>query len=279
MARILSRNEALHLSSQAICEHPQPVLLGEARTWRVTVAEQAWRLWIDRPAHIDLGAETPVIWTLDGAETFPLVAATVRRLSRRPETTGVPPCLVIGIDREPADKNSRWLDATAGPSSDPERADTPHGGAEALLDLIAGPLTDAVATADSPHVLIGHSLMGLTALYAAATRPAAFHAFGAISPSIWWNPDAVLAGLDAMPDVGQRVFLAVGQREEPVVARTADETRRLSRRMVANARVAAARLSARLGPHRARLDVAPDEDHASVLPAVLPRLLRFALRT
>lgn len=259
-----------------------PVVMGLARTRRLVHGGEAWRLWVDSPPAPASGA-LPVIWVLDGAELFALVSETARRLSSRPAATGVGPAVVIGLDRELGDKDRRYADGSPWPSDDPDFSGRAHGGADDLLDLLTGPALDMaarVAPVDrSRQVLIGHSFMAYFTLYALTARPEAFRVFGAVSPSIWWNAPRLTAALEGVRDVGQRAFIAVGEREEPQIARmaarTADDERRLRRRMVTAARAAAATLRARLGD-RAAFHMAPDEDHASALSAVLPRLLRFA---
>lgn len=220
-----------------------------------------------------------MIWILDGADLFPLVAATVRRLSARPSATGVGPAVVIGVDRDPAARDRRYVDGSAWPSDDPAFAAEAHGGADVLLDFLTGPAVQAaaeIAPLDrSRQVLVGHSFMACFVLYALTARPEAFRMFAAISPSIWWNETSLSAALETLEDHGQHAFVAVGEREEPTTVKTADDARRHDRRMVSRAREAAATVGKRLNG-RSQFHLAADEDHASVVPAALPRLLRAA---
>lgn len=278
-ARIMSiRSVPLSPATPSESEDWAPVVMDRARTRRVIHGGEAWRLWVDSPSTPSSGG-LPVIWVLDGAELFPLVSATVRRLSNRPSATGVGPAVVIGLDRDPVDRDRRYADGSPWPSDDPDFSGRAHGGAEALLDILTGPALEAAAAIApldrSRQMLLGHSFMAYLVLYALSARPEAFRMFGAVSPSIWWNESRLWAALQAASDRGQRAFIAVGECEEPATARTPDDQRRQARRVVARARQAAAILEDRLGG-RCVFHAAAGEDHGSILPAVLPRLLRFA---
>ncbi len=255
-----------------------PVVLHRTRTRRLVHGGEAWRLWVDSPPAPSSGG-LPMIWVLDGADLFALVSETVRRLSSRPLATGVGPAVVIGLDRDPADKDRRYADGSPWPSDDADFSDRAHGGAEALLDVLTGPALDEagrVAPVDrSRQILIGHSFMAYFTLYALTARPEAFRTVCAVSPSIWWNAPRLTAALESVRDVGQRAFIAVGEREEPATAQRPGDQRRQNRRVVTRARQAAAILEGRLDG-RCVFHAAPGEDHGSILPAVLPRLLRFA---
>ena len=71
------------------------------------------------------------------------------------------------------------------------------GGREAFLDFLTGPLRKEISqrykTDPERQSLFGHSLGGLFGLHALFTRPQAFHAIVAASPSMGWNEQGVLA--------------------------------------------------------------------------------------
>ena len=252
------------------------MVLESAQSRRLEQRGRSWRIWVDAPP--DRSLASPIIWVLDGAALFPLVSDTMRRLAARAPVTGVPPAVVIGVARAPPDRTRR-PELMPWPSDDPAQASVAHGAAEDLLDLIMGPALDlaaGIAPADrARQVLIGHSMMAYFVLWALSERPGAFQAFAAVSPSIWWNQARLFSALKGVEDTGQRVFIAAGSREEPSVRRAAGDDRRQKRRMVSRAAEAAGLLNVALGD-RAIFHTADDEDHASLLPAVLPRLLRFA---
>jgi predicted alpha/beta superfamily hydrolase len=134
-------------------------------------------------------------------------------------------------------------------------------------------------------------------------RPQSFQTYIALSPSIWWNHDAVLQEAKRFVEKADRpkklrVFLSVGDLEQYMTPAYVDRTREVlrgsydtkakanaeadkeMREMEAKTMVENARRMAKL------LDVAhvqttfvqfPDEDHLSVVPAALGRAVPFAL--
>lgn len=172
-----------------------------ARVYRVRIA-------IPRKAAPQAGY--PVVYLLDGDAALaridePLLA----RLD-----AGEPPAIVaIGYEGDRQfDVLARAFDYTPAPGDrratvDP--AGRPGGGADAFLDLLTTTVEPAAAARAplDPHrrAIWGHSYGGLCVLHAALTRPAAFDAFYAASPSLWWNYGSVLDEVDP--------FLA-GQRPE-----------------------------------------------------------------
>jgi len=246
--------------------------------------EGGYRLWLHAPP-APSGRPLPVLWMLDGASLFASVARAVSIISRRPDATGVIPMAVVGIDHDPPDSARRDADYSFGACHDPAGLTHParFGGGQALLERIKGPFRSAVesrlpAVDLSRQVLLGHSLGGYFALNALALQPGCIRVAGAISPSIWWDAPAVQSALSAMPDAGQSLFLAAGEREEPSAILTPAHERRAARGIVREARTAAGIVEERLGKGRVKLTIAEDEDHASTFLAVLPAFLRFASR-
>jgi predicted alpha/beta superfamily hydrolase len=256
----------------------QEFALPDAVTMRVA---GGYRLWLQAPAN--RGDEPlPVLWLLDGASLFASVARAVAILSRRADATGVAPMVVVGIDHDPPDKLRRDAEYSFGPCRDPAGLARPleHGGGPAMLDRIRSLLQETVQSRvqcdGRRQALLGHSLGGYFALNALALRPECTRVVGAISPSIWWDAPAVQNALSAMPDAGQSLFLAAGEREEPSAIRQPADERRIARGIVREARTAAQIAQEKLGEERVKLAIAPDEDHASAFLTVLPAFLRFA---
>ena len=266
--------------------------LAASTGWEKAAGAGAWtrpldggyRLWAQVPAGDAPGGPLPVLWALDGAGLFPLVSAMLGWLSRRPGRSGVAPMLVAAIDHDPPDPARRYADFSFGAPRDPADAlgEVEWGGGADFARLLTGQAFEAVADAFAPDparaALLGHSLAGQFALRLLAEQPGAFAVTGAISPSIWWDREELLALLGAVRDDGQAVFLGVGEREEPSPSRppAGDDRRRGARLMVSNAAAAGRILSRRLGETRAPTAIMPGEDHASALPAALPKFLRFA---
>lgn len=139
----------------------------------------------------------PVVYLLDGDAALARIdEALLARLD-----AGDPPVIVaIGYEGDRQfDVLARAFDYTpAAPDAKPvaDPAGRPGGGADAFLDVVMQEIEPAAAARAplDPHrrALWGHSYGGLCVLHAALTRPAAFDAFYAASPSLWWNYGSVL---------------------------------------------------------------------------------------
>jgi len=242
----------------------------------------------------------PSIWLLDGNALFGTVVDAVRMRSRRPDVTGVPPAIVIGIgspDPTGSDRMRRTLDFTPFPPAGDAGAlpGPPTGGAEAFLSFLESGLRPSIEArlpvSPGRRALFGHSLGGLFALHVMATGQADFRAYVASSPSIWWSRDRLLASLSAAathPSPGinaPRVMITVGEYEEELgpdereaPGAESKAARRMDRRMVTDARTAAARLQPIIERGGAvHLEIFPGEDHASTTLRTISRCLRFAL--
>ncbi len=226
----------------------------------------------------------PSIVLLDAAGCFATCVEALRRMSRRPDATGVRPAVVIGISSAgpTQDNRQRQLDLT---SAHPDKADT--GGAPGFLSFIEDqvkPLVAGIIPLDPDRqTLFGHSLAGYFTLWALANHPAAFRNYAAISPSIWWDPDGLMAALSALAVRDRNLLLCLGEWEDalPPWQRAAPGSadviaRRRSRRMLGNAQALTDRLTSLLGEDRVQFRFLPEEDHASIISAAIPRMLRLA---
>jgi predicted alpha/beta superfamily hydrolase len=247
----------------------------------------------------------PSIWLLDGNSLFGTVVETIRMRSRRPDVTGVPPAVVVGLgspDPNVYDRERRILDYTPYPpeatGANPEGGrDLPTGGADDFLAFLESELKPDLASrfpiSERRQTLFGHSLGGLFTLHVLASGRSTFDGFVASSPSIWWSRERVLDGLSGVAagpgqpgDRTPRVMIAVGEYEEELAPHersgagaAAKGARRAERRMVSDASEAAARLAPlteRGG--RVHLEVFPGEDHASTTLLAVGRCLRMMLR-
>lgn len=262
-----------------------------------------FRIFISTPPTPAPEAGYPVLYLLDANAAFATMLETLTLQSTRPEVTGVPPAVVVGIGYPtdmPLDLVRRTRDYTP---PVPEHALSPRpdgtpwpptGGAEAFLDFIEQELKPAVAEGiridPARQALFGHSFGGLFAMYALFTRPETFQTYIAGSPSIWFGSRAILEledgfgpRLRAEPR-SLRLMIGVGSLEQTL---TDDERTRpectaraawvTENRMVDNARAMAERLGA-LAPYG--LEVAyrefDGETHVSVIPALASRAVRFA---
>ncbi len=268
------------------------------------VARPPWRIFVAAPAEPPPPAGWPVLVLLDANAGFATFAETARRAAVRPAATGIGPTLIVGIGypiEAPHDRDRRRFDFTAGPAREPQGATAAQpadagtaaapetGGSAAFLRFIRCRLLPVLASRwpldPARRTLFGHSLGGAFVLDVFARAPALFSSHVAVSPSIWWDEPALLAGLAARErGAPARLALMVGEYEEGLApgqagapAAAAIAARRARRGMVAATRRYAEAARATLGPEaRLACAVLAGEDHASVLPAAMSRALRFA---
>lgn len=256
----------------------RPFLLDRATTRVVRAAANghAYRISVFTPDAAPPEGGFPSMIVLDGTALFATVAETANRLSRRPEVTGVRPAVIIGIGHDGEglyDLAQRHRDFTPGPAADCAEANQHEtGGADRFLDFLIDevlPLVaQTVALDPARHALAGHSLAGLFTLHALASRPAVFTAYGAISPSIWWNKDGVMRAISGLSNPTPRLFLAAGARE-----RLASGAPRGGRRTVESIEELGVLAATRI---ETALNIFTDEDHGSVVSVATTRFLRFS---
>jgi predicted alpha/beta superfamily hydrolase len=97
------------------------------------------------------------------------------------------------------------------------------GGADAYVEFLAQkvkPLVDGAfrTLPDRTHTgLMGSSMGGSISLYALLTRPDIFGFAGVMSPAFWWSEGTFLPFVEAMPFVGGRIYMDVGDNESSEV--------------------------------------------------------------
>lgn len=246
----------------------------------------------------------PLLVVLDGNAWFGVAASLAEA---RAEELG--PLVVAGIGYPGEDRfDSRRLnDLTPWPPQTP--LDGPQtglavGGADAFAEALLGRLLPQVAAtapiAPGRRAIFGHSLGGLFVLHLLFSRPGAFAAHVAASPSIWWDRARLIGEAEAarFPAAPPRVLLTAGELEEQLSpadiayfrktyaadpkaygGRTLEQVieearaRLIGYRMPGNAREMAGRLRA----HGLDADFVefPGETHASSAPVALNRALGF----
>jgi len=247
------------------------------------VPGEAYRIDIALPGGEAPDQGWPSVLLLDAGGCFATTVEAMRRMSRRRDATGVGEAVIIGLSpaREDKDTARRQRDFTA------SGAGAEGIGAAGFLDFIEHglfPAVEAFAPVDPRRrTLFGHSLAGYFALWVLAHRPAVFRAYAAVSPSIWWDREGLFEALGKAALGDRRLFLTVGQWEEALPPWQqglpgSEEAlaRRRSRRMIANVRELGAVLKAVMGAGNVHQAVLPEEDHASIISAAIPRMLRLA---
>ncbi|GIN73661.1 IroE protein [Bacillus sp. J14TS2] len=218
----------------------------------------------------------PIIYVLDGNAYFSFARDVIRLQSKRAAKTFIDSAIVVGIghpgDDEAVSKR-RFYEFTAPAEAYiyPERlkrfGKKEHGGAERLMKFIQFELKPEIekhfSVDQQKQALFGHSLSGLFTLWALFTQPKAFQTYLVISPSIWWNDHELyhyanefLQKTDKQSDV--KLFIAVGEHEAFMVNDAKQLFSQLER------------------DFNCSLYIAPEENHASVVPTTISRAFRFA---
>lgn len=179
--------------ARAVGRDAAPFMLPQAEEWSVeSRAGRRYRVLVSWPEGPAPAAGFPAVYALDGNAFFEVMTAVMRW--RPPGNQGI----VVAIDFPLGETDPRRRDREflpAGPRP------TEGGGADALLDFIAGELRDRLAERfpldPVRQMLFGHSYGGLFTLHALFTRTAAFQVYLAASPSIWWGDAVILRERDA----------------------------------------------------------------------------------
>lgn len=263
-----------------------PFQLAGARSHVLAAAciDGRYRIDLAVPAGEAPAAGWPAVLLLDAEGSFATCVEAVRRMGRRQDATGAGPLAVIGVSALDA-ANAPALRRRDFTSRQDDHAES--GGAPGFLRFLDKEVL-ALAANEAPldpgrRTLFGHSLAGYFTLWVLANRPEAFRNYAAISPSIWWDRPALLAGLRRLDRRDRRALLLLGQWEDQIppwqLAHPGVEevrARRAGRRLLENAREVAMVLRQSLGDERARFELLADEDHASIVSAAVPRMLRMA---
>lgn len=277
------------MSSPSTRPDRQPVTLPD--TWTETLSSDAgvrYQISVAVPKSDAPANGFPVVFILDATASFATVTETHRRLSRRPDATGVGPAIIVGIGHDTTalyDTALRQRDFTP----DEAARGGANGGAAEFLHFIQSqvqPLIEAEFPVDpNRQILAGHSLAAFFTLWALSVQPESFNGYIALSPSLWWDPELLkrLATLPALPPVCS-VYLAVGQWEQQLApwqhGQPGSEEilqRREERKMVSLVEECGRVLATKLPEPALQCQVFADEDHASVFAIGISKALRMML--
>lgn len=166
-----------------------PVIIGERTMFRSAVLGAEYPLVIYRPGGYERSDERyPLLILLDGDGHFHHATGVVDFLVANQR---IPPMIVVGVGNR-----NRTRDLTP-PTSDPQFRDR-TGGADQFLRFLGDeliPYLDQTNRTLEYRVLVGHSFGGLFALHALTTQPEVFDGYIVISPSTWWNQQALASEL------------------------------------------------------------------------------------
>jgi predicted alpha/beta superfamily hydrolase len=258
-------------------------VLPDTETWELRGADHyPYQIFVSKPKGAPPPRGYPVLYVLDGNAMFAGFAET-RRIQSMADAD-VAQSIIVGIgyqtDLPYADR--RLFDFTGGPAPQPWRdafAKLPNGGWDKFLDFLTITLRREVDRRyridHDRQALFGHSLGGLLAVHALFTRPAAFHAIIAASPSLFWHQQEMLQEEHAFAAALQagkieqvpRLMVVCGELEETALERW-------------DAEAFAKRMEALSGfGLRTRSEVYAGEGHLTVPSRAVPSTLRFAFAT
>lgn len=173
-------------------QEPPTLTYGEVARFQSQVLAEERRLNVLLPPGYATSQESyPVLYLLDGSahEDYFHAAGLVDFLS----TYGVmPSTIVVGISNV-----DRKRDFTLPTANEEDKKQTPtSGGAEKFIRFLATeliPFVESRYRTAGARTLVGQSLGGLVATQVLLERPALFDQYVIISPSLWWNGQAMLA--------------------------------------------------------------------------------------
>jgi predicted alpha/beta superfamily hydrolase len=271
--------------------------------FKSTVNGHTYRVKIAVPRTAAPTSGFPIIYVLDGDAFFGTFAEAVRQ---RAAVRELQPAVVVGITypREDTAQLRRMYDLSPAQLADDEKAavkelpaDAEFAGADAFYEVIRREIMPRVAK--EAHVdggksaLFGWSLGGLYVLHILFAHPDVFQTYIALSPSIWWNHQGILAEAPDFErrvksdEVAPRIFIGVGALEQSVPRGTlppgfnraamAAELRKA--RMVDNVKKLATRLAALKNAkgYRIQSRVFEGQTHNSVPWAAIGPMLEFAI--
>lgn len=281
---------ALVVAASAVAKtSPQPsgsassgpgYVLPETETFELRGADgYPYQIYVSKPKDAAPTGGFPVLYVLDGNAMFAGFAETRRILSMEKSDVSKSIIVGVGFKTDMPYSERRLYDFTGGPPPPPwdaAFAKIPNGGWDKFLDFLTGPLRTEIGRRypinAERQALFGHSLGGLLAVHALFTRPTAFHAIIAASPSVFWHNQEMLkeehdfvARLQsgAIPNVA-RLMVVCGENEETSLERWDAEA--LARRMEALSGYGL----------RTRSEVYIGEGHITVPSRSVTSSLRFA---
>lgn len=224
----------------------------------------------------------PVFYLLDGSYTFPIAHATRTGIDI---FGGLDNVIIVGIsyDWEQSFQPwfiNRWTDLT--PTHDTimdkapnalsavglKKGDLKSGGADAFIEVLKKeilPFIDKNYKTNEDKGISGHSLGGLFTGYCLLKEPTLFQRYGILSPSFWWAGGKVLELEKKYAAQNQslkaKVFIAVGNLEGPImVSPMTSFSDSLKSRNYTGLQLTT--------------QVFENEDHMSVIPASISRMLK-----
>jgi predicted alpha/beta superfamily hydrolase len=196
----------------------EPVIIGERYRIESKVLNETRSYIVHKPDGYDFSNERyGVIVLLDGDANIQHVSASADILAR---TGRMMPTLIVGIEN-----TDRQRDFT--PPITHNVNDHPAGkvgGAKAFLAFVADellPHLDRTYRTRPARILIGHSYGGLFVVYTLFNRPDVFKAYIAVSPSLWWDDQALAKQADKFvadhKDLRTALYMTMANENGPML--------------------------------------------------------------
>ncbi|WMX54755.1 MULTISPECIES: alpha/beta hydrolase [unclassified Peribacillus] len=255
------------------------IQLDETELWQIEskIMEYTYDVKVSLPKVAPPEKGFPVYYLLDGHAYFQFGRDVVKLQSRNAPKTFISPAIVIGIGHHGVNEevNERRFYEFTPPAAQyiyPERLKGRdigiHGGAERFLAFLEQELMPVVTQKYQVDVekqaLFGHSLGGLFVLWTLFKRPDLFQYYLASSPSIWWNDHELFTYAEqyyknAVTHENRKLLITVGSEETFMV----DDANQLFISLQSMEQL------------EVKLYIAPEENHASVVPTIMSRAFRY----
>lgn len=164
----------------------------------------------------------PVIYLLDGSEDEDFIHISgLVQFGSFPWINMIPETIVVGIANV-----DRKRDFTYPTSVKKDKKDFPTtGGSEAFINFIEmelQPFIEAIYLVNETKTIIGQSLGGLLATEILFKKPDLFDNYIIISPSLWWDEEALIDTDPVGYSSKKSIYVGVGEEGE-VMVRVANE--------------------------------------------------------
>jgi hypothetical protein len=231
MGAVLLLASCQSMSSRVAATPPprgEPLFLGEKHALRSAILEEerGFHLYLP-PGYAESSERYPVLYLLDGDAHFHHATGIVQFLAGN---SHIPPMIVVGVpntnrtrDLTPPVRGDTGMPGDTSARSIAQALPT-AGGADRFLRFLEeelAPHIEAHYRTQPYRVLVGHSFGGLFALHALMNRPQSFHAYIAISPSLWWNDGELVAGavksLERLPEQERFLYMSMGEEGDDML--------------------------------------------------------------
>lgn len=209
----------MNVLAQSDLQSVRPINIGESfEIYSKELGEtRIINVYLPHGFHRDSQLQYHVFYLLDGSidEDFLHVVGLVQ-FAAFPWINYIPPSIVVGISNV-----DRKRDFTFPSTVEKERADFPTtGGSAKFIEFIEKELIPTIERnypVDTTRTIIGQSLGGLLAVEILSRRPALFHQYIIVSPSLWWSNRELLQNFPSV-ESKKKIFLAVGDEGSDMVS-------------------------------------------------------------